>query len=197
MTVAMRAAAQTASVVAVVGRSGVGKTTLLERLLPVLRASGLAVGCVKHASHGFLADRPGKDSYRLFEAGSEAVALISRHQVATFRRRDGDAGAEVSLFAAVATLPAGLDLVLAEGFSWEPIPRVVLVAPGEEPRDEYLRNGSLIDVIEAPLPEPGSPPPFSQGQVVQLARRLAARARARARAASRLVVVASARRNLQ
>jgi molybdopterin-guanine dinucleotide biosynthesis protein MobB len=128
-------------VVGVVGRSGVGKTTLLERLVPELRARGLVVGCVKHASHGFLADRPGKDSYRLFESGASAVALISCDQIASFWRRDGEAGRDVSLADAMATLPGGLDLVLAEGFSWEPIPRIAVV-PENEARGGARASGS-------------------------------------------------------
>ena len=60
-------------VVGLVGRSGSGKTSLLESLIPALTARGLAVGAVKHTSHGFTADRPGKDSYRLYESGAESL----------------------------------------------------------------------------------------------------------------------------
>jgi molybdopterin-guanine dinucleotide biosynthesis protein B len=127
-------------VVGVVGRSGAGKTTLLERLVPALLARGVAVACVKHASHGFLADRPGKDSYRLFETGASAVALISREQIATFRRRDGEKGCDVSLADAVDSLPDGLDLILAEGFSWEPIPRIAVVPENEGLAAERVRS---------------------------------------------------------
>jgi molybdopterin-guanine dinucleotide biosynthesis protein B len=37
-------------VVGFVGPSGVGKTTLLERMIDALRRRGVAVGAVKHAS---------------------------------------------------------------------------------------------------------------------------------------------------
>ena len=49
--------------------SGTGKTTLLVKLLPLLRQRDLRVGVIKHAPHGFDIDRPGKDSYEIRQAG--------------------------------------------------------------------------------------------------------------------------------
>jgi molybdopterin-guanine dinucleotide biosynthesis protein MobB len=144
----------TAAVVAVVGYSGAGKTSLLELLLPALAARGLRTGAVKHASHGFLADRPGKDSHRLYESGARAVALVSCEQVATFTRLDGATARDPSLAAALGTLPAELDLVLVVGFSREPIPRIVVVGPGEAPAREHVAPGEVLAVVEgAPCPE--------------------------------------------
>lgn len=137
-------------VIGIVGSSGVGKTTLLERLLPALEARGVAVGAAKHASHGFLADRPGKDSHRLYEAGARAVALISTEQVAVFRRLAGSLARPPALADALAALPPSLDLVLAEGFAWEPIPRVVLVGPDETPRSEHLECGEVVTIVRMP-----------------------------------------------
>jgi len=145
-------------VVGFVGPSGVGKTTLLERLVGALSRRGLAVAAVKHASHGFLADHPGKDSYRLYEAGAEAVALISREQVATFKRAAGGGEKDVSLAAALEGLPQGLDVVLAEGFSWESVPRVVLFRSGEEPAPEHVESAEVLARVCAPrAPEGGAP----------------------------------------
>ena len=44
--------------------SGTGKTTLLTKLLPLLKQEGLRVGMVKHAHHRFDIDHPGKDRRR-------------------------------------------------------------------------------------------------------------------------------------
>jgi molybdopterin-guanine dinucleotide biosynthesis protein B len=60
-----------------VAPSGTGKTTLLRKLVPLLRERGLRVGYLKHAHHAFQLDTPGKDSYELAEAGAAQVMLAS------------------------------------------------------------------------------------------------------------------------
>ena len=153
------------AVFGVVGRSGSGKTSLLELLIPHLTKRGLAIGTVKHTSHGFLADRPGKDSYRLYESGAAAVALISRQQLATFTRRSDDASPDVSLDTALASLPKGLDVVLVEGFSWEPIPRFLLVPDSESPIPEHLSRGEVLGILRVAGKPEGVKPSFTQSLV--------------------------------
>lgn len=128
------------------------------------------MGAAKHSSHGFLADRPGKDSHRLYESGARAVALISGEQVASFVRRTSPP----SIAAALAALPGDLDLVLAEGFSWEPIPRVVVTGPGREPRQGDCASGEVIAVVEVQAYPPAAPARFDPLQVDSLVRTLAA-----------------------
>lgn len=144
--------------VAFVGDSDVGKTALLEQLISALEARGLAVGAVKHASHGFDADRPGKDSHRLYASGAQAVALIGGSQIATFTRRDPEQ--RESLREALAALPTDLDAVLVEGFGWETIARVVLVRPGRSARREHLEAGPVLQVVEVPEANRGERPVF-------------------------------------
>jgi len=156
-------------VIGIVGRSGSGKTSLLERLIASLEARGVAVGAAKHSSHGFLADRPGKDSHRLYEAGAQAVALLSVEQVASFVRRAGPP----SIGAALAALPPGLDLVLAEGFSWEPIPRVVVRGPGRRPKPDDLARGEVIATAEVRAYPADGPALFDPAFLEALAAKLA------------------------
>ncbi|MBW2272084.1 MAG: molybdopterin-guanine dinucleotide biosynthesis protein B [Deltaproteobacteria bacterium] len=159
-------------VVGFTGYSGVGKTSLLVRMIDALRRRGYAVGAVKHSSHGFLADRPGKDSFRLYESGAAAVALVSREQIATFTRCDPAGQTEVSLAAAMETLPRGLDVVLAEGFSWEPIPRVVLYPEEKEPDPDRPSQGEVIARVPVPAALPGSAPVFRPEQIEELLRKI-------------------------
>lgn len=144
-------------VIGFVGSSGSGKTTLLERTIPRLEAHGLSIGVVKHASHGFTADRPGKDSYRLYGAGAHAVALISREAMAVFRRSSHpDSDLEPALESALDALPAGLDAVLVEGFAWAAIPRFILVKGREAVRREHLQGGPVLRIVRTREPAAGA-----------------------------------------
>lgn len=160
------------SVVAVVGFSDTGKTTLLERLIPRMRARGLTVGAIKHTSHGFAADRPGKDSHRIYSAGACAVTLVSGQQLATFRRR---AEGDVSLSEALAELPVGLDLVLVEGFAWEPVPRIVLVRVGQVLAKDHLEAGPVLATLEVDEPLADGPPEFKDDVLESLVEQLTMR----------------------
>ncbi|MBI3794133.1 MAG: molybdopterin-guanine dinucleotide biosynthesis protein B [Nitrospinae bacterium] len=59
------------------GHSGSGKTTMFEKLVPLLSARGLRVGYLKHDAHRLDVDREGKDTQRLFNAGANSVAATS------------------------------------------------------------------------------------------------------------------------
>jgi molybdopterin-guanine dinucleotide biosynthesis protein B len=73
------------------------------------------VSTVKNAHHGFDMDRPGKDSYRYREAGSQQVLIATSERWALLTEvRGGPAPLE----ALIARL-APCDLVLVEGFKSE------------------------------------------------------------------------------
>ncbi|NJN67254.1 MAG: molybdopterin-guanine dinucleotide biosynthesis protein B [Chloroflexaceae bacterium] len=113
----------TIPVVSFVGRSGSGKTTFLERLIPVIQQRGYRVGCIKHDAHQFEVDYPGKDSWRLTQAGSQWVALASDSRVAVMGRVEKPP----TLDALVACFPEAVDLVLTEGYRQAGKPRIEIV----------------------------------------------------------------------
>lgn len=94
------------------GPSNSGKTTLIELLIPRLRAKGIRVGTVKHAHHGFDLDQPGKDSWRHVQAGAEATAVVSPERAAWIMRTPD----ECSVDEATSPMAGRVDLVLVEGF---------------------------------------------------------------------------------
>jgi molybdopterin-guanine dinucleotide biosynthesis protein A len=57
------------------GFSGVGKTTLVERLVTRFREEKIRVGYYKHDSHRFRMDKTGKDTARVRDAGAGIVAI--------------------------------------------------------------------------------------------------------------------------
>ncbi len=100
-------------IISVVGRSDAGKTTFLEKLIPALKARGLRIAVVKHDSHGFEMDRPGKDTWRLRQAGADAVMISSPHQMALIR---SGLEQEMALDALAELVDGSVDLVLTEGY---------------------------------------------------------------------------------
>ena len=108
------------------GYSGSGKTTLLEELIPRLTAAGLKVSLIKHAHHRFDIDHPGKDSYRLREAGCSEVLLISDQRWVLMHELRG--APEPSLDEQIARF-SECDLVLVEGFKYTPIPKLEVHRP--------------------------------------------------------------------
>lgn len=100
------------AVVSFVAKSGTGKTTFLEKLVPVLKARGLRVGVLKHHAHATPFDIPGKDTYRMAQAGADVVVGACSVQVAVFRQENGSADLE----SVIDRHLAGLDIVLVEGY---------------------------------------------------------------------------------
>ena len=152
------------AVLAVSGVHNSGKTTLLEKLLPVLRSRGLKVGVIKHDGHQFTPDVPGTDSYRLREAGAQGVAVFSvtRYLLTEeFRLTEQDL---LALFER-----HGYDLVLLEGFKssgWSkievvrsaisdtPVSFQPLAVVGDIPGADFDLNdiSALADWIQTQMP---------------------------------------------
>lgn len=116
-----------------IGYSNSGKTTLIEKLLPLLTARGLRVSAVKNAHHGFDMDRPGKDSFRYREAGAGQVLIATGQRWALLTETPRGPATLEDLLARLDPC----DLVLVEGFKSE----------GEVPRIEVRRT----TVTEPPI----------------------------------------------
>ena len=102
-------------VLGLAARSGTGMTTLLERLIPALRAAGVRVAVIKHSHHDIELDRPGKDSHRLREAGADQIMLASPYR--SFWVGEGDGETLPPLPELLDRLDVGcIDLVLLEGY---------------------------------------------------------------------------------
>ena len=124
----------TATIPAVIfiGRSGVGKTTLIERLVQEFGRRGYRLASVKHHSHaGFDIDAAGKDSWRFARAGSRQVVIASPDKFATYWKLEH----ELSLDEVLAHVH-GVDLILVEGYR-----------SSNKPSIEILRAASGLELV--------------------------------------------------
>lgn len=127
--------------------SGTGKTTLLAKLIPLLHAKGLRIAVIKHTHHVIDLDKPGKDSYRMREAGAQQVVLAS-HQRIIFMQESSGRQREASLADALACIsPLMIDLVLVEGFKHEAYPKIELHRPSLGKPLMFPSDGNIIAVV--------------------------------------------------
>ena len=114
---------KTPAVVAFVGRSGSGKTTLLLKLIPALRARQIRLAVVKHSSHrGVETDIAGSDSRRFWDAGVDAVVLVTPDRVAHTRRVEREPRLDEVL-----SVVGSVDLVLLEGFKCSDVSKIEVI----------------------------------------------------------------------
>ncbi len=126
----------------VVGRKKSGKTSLVVRLLPLLRACGLRVGTVKHTSQVHPLDVSGTDSYKHREAGAEATLVITPEAGAHhFGLPDGEPEVE----ALPERFLSHLDLVLIEGWKQRAGAKIEILSADE--------GGGLLDPLFADHPD--------------------------------------------
>lgn len=111
------------ALLAVSGVKNSGKTTLIERLLPLLAARGLRVAVIKHDGHSYTPDTPGTDSYRYLQAGACASVVYDHAKYTVTRRVSVDEAHLISM------LPEA-DLILLEGFKASSYPKLEIVRRG-------------------------------------------------------------------
>ncbi|MCW8831273.1 MAG: molybdopterin-guanine dinucleotide biosynthesis protein MobB [Gammaproteobacteria bacterium] len=125
--------------------SGTGKTTLLVRLIPLLKEKGLRVALIKHAHHDFDIDKPGKDSYELRRAGAGQVLVASSFRRALMTETPGGEEPELGDLIGSLNLDA-IDLVLVEGFRHLPFPKIELHRPSTGNDLIYLTDNNIVAV---------------------------------------------------
>ena len=136
------------ALVAIVARSGSGKTTFIEKLLPELAKLGVRVGTVKHDAHRFEIDHPGKDSWRHGQAGALAYVVASDDTLAYVAKLDG----AVPLSDIARRFFAGFDLVVAEGYRRSAPHCIELFRAGAGHDGPLCASGEAIAVVtDAPL----------------------------------------------
>lgn len=112
--------------------SNAGKTTVITQLLPALAIRNIRASVIKHAHHKFDIDHPGKDSYKIREAGAVQTLIASgkRWALMTEMTRMPEHNDQANLDALLGELnPDYADLILVEGFKQAVIPKIEIHRP--------------------------------------------------------------------
>ena len=132
---------------AVCGWSGSGKTTLIEKLIRPLLSKGLKVVVVKHDAHGIDVDRSGKDSDRFFRAGADVLLQGPQQEFLRLHRSGTD-----DLHLALTRLAQQYDLILVEGHKGTDLPKIWLLADGEQTPPDQI--GNVLEVLSRDADRP-------------------------------------------
>jgi molybdopterin-guanine dinucleotide biosynthesis protein B len=132
------------NVVGFAGYSGSGKTSLIERLIPALKARGQRVSVVKHAHHKFDIDHPGKDTYRHRQAGAFEVVVASDRRLALMR--EFEQPAQLSVHQLIAELYDGVDWVLVEGFKESNLLKIEVWRAAAQQPHRYAEDDFIVAI---------------------------------------------------
>jgi len=107
-------------IISIVSKKNCGKTTLLEKLIPVLKQRGYRVGTIKHDIHGFDIDHEGKDTFRHKAAGADTVAISCPWKLSVIK----DVAEELTPEQLVEQYLGDVDMVLTEGYKRAGLPQI-------------------------------------------------------------------------
>ncbi|HKC46492.1 MAG TPA: molybdopterin-guanine dinucleotide biosynthesis protein B [Gemmatimonadales bacterium] len=127
-------------IISIIGKKDAGKTTLIVALATEMRRK-LRVMTLKHGTHAADMDQRGKDTWRHWNEGkAERVLLEAPGERVLFERTDRD-GDPMSL---ARRYLDGADIVLAEGFSAYPLPKIEVyrIACGDKPIYDPSRDNA-------------------------------------------------------
>lgn len=114
-------------IISIVGKTNSGKTTLIEKIIPELKNRDYKVGTIKHDVHKFEIDIPGKDTWRMSQAGSQTVVIASSEKMCMIKKIDKEYNIdEISEW-----LFNDMDIVITEGYKKENKPKIEVTNSAE------------------------------------------------------------------
>jgi molybdopterin-guanine dinucleotide biosynthesis protein MobB len=147
-------------------KSGTGKTTYLEKLVACLKERGLRIALIKHDAHGFELDQPGKDSYRLREAGVDTMILSGPDQTVQINRHTAGEPSLKQLLSSI----QGVDLILIEGYKFGAQPKIQLLRKGYSKAPVGNPENTIAYIADFPYdPVPSDLPVFALNDPQDLA----------------------------
>lgn len=133
---------KTKPVICICGLKNSGKTTLIERVLPLLADKGLRVAVIKHDGHDFTCDVQGTDSARVTAAGAYGTGVFSAARMFVTKQ-----GYSNKLDEMVSFFPEA-DIILIEGMKDLPLKKIEIVRKGIAEQPVSNPEGRLLVVTD-------------------------------------------------
>ncbi|MCX8109913.1 MAG: molybdopterin-guanine dinucleotide biosynthesis protein B [Syntrophorhabdaceae bacterium] len=130
-------------VISIVGLSKTGKTTLIERLIPVFKKKGIEVAVIKHHHLDFEVDVPGKDTHRFKQAGAKTTIISSPVKVAMI----SSVKKELKPHEIIERYIEGVDLIIIEGYKKEKIPKIEVYRNKRDSTPICLNDNHLAAIV--------------------------------------------------
>ena len=108
-------------IIGITGLKDVGKTYYASLIIKLLVESGYKIGSIKHAHHDFDIDKPGTDSFKHREAGSNQVIISSSKRWAKIIENNHKN--EKNLEELIKEFQ-DVDIIVVEGFKKENHPKI-------------------------------------------------------------------------
>jgi len=134
----------------VIGWKNSGKTTLMANLIREFTNRGFAISVIKHAHEKFEIDHPGRDSFKMREAGARQVMLSSPRRFALMREL-GDA--PEMAFEDLWPYAGTCDLILVEGYKREVFPKIEIRREGAGSREPLSAEFPGVVAIASDRPQ--------------------------------------------
>ncbi len=138
-------------VVSFVGKSKIGKTTLLVEVIAKLKQRGYRLAVAKHVEE-FELDKEGKDSWKFAQAGADGVIVSGAGRIAEIQ----STGHDLSLEEVYRHVSGDFDIFLTEGFKKGHAPKIELHRKARG-KDLFFSPPELVALVTDEPLEPSVP----------------------------------------
>jgi len=139
-------------IIGITGLKDVGKTYYASLIIKSLVKKGYQVGSIKHAHHDFDIDKPGTDSFKHREAGSNQVIISSSKRWAKITENNNEN--EKNLDELIQELN-NVDIVVVEGFKKDNHPKIEILSKDLKNRNKETNN--VIAIVSDDLKDTITP----------------------------------------
>ncbi len=134
------------TIISIAGKKNTGKTTLINDLIPKLKERGHTVGTLKYNIRKFDIDHEGKDTYKYFHSGADAITLTSHDMLAVVKKLPNP----LKLNEIIETYLNNIEIALIEGYRENDYP-TIRITDSQDPKTAKEHSGNELLLVKENL----------------------------------------------